>query len=53
MYATLNEIGKKFGLAGELYTYEVITMGNINSTYKATYMAQDGTLTPLRRWAIG
>ena len=29
MYATLNEIGKKFGLAGELYTYETITMGNI------------------------
>ncbi|MBQ2988600.1 MAG: aminoglycoside phosphotransferase family protein [Clostridia bacterium] len=46
MYATLNEIGKKFRLAGELYTYEVITMGNINSTYKATYMREDGSLKP-------
>ena len=45
MYATLNEIGQKFRLTGELYTYEVITMGNINSTYKATYMAEDGALT--------
>ena len=46
MYFTLNEIGKKFRLAGELYTYEVITMGNINSTYKVTYMREDGTLKP-------
>ena len=45
MYATLNEIWQKFRLTGELYTYEVITMGNINSTYKATYMAEDGALT--------
>ena len=44
MYATLNEIGRKFKLAGELYNYEVITIGNINSTYKVTYM-QDGNLT--------
>ena len=46
MYLTLNEIGKKFKLEGEFYTYEVITMGNINSTYKVTYMTTDGTLTP-------
>lgn len=44
MYATLTDIGQKFRLAGELYTYEVITMGNINSTYKVTYMREDGTL---------
>lgn len=44
MYATLNEIGKKFRLGGELYTYEVITMGNINSTYKVTYMRENGSL---------
>ena len=44
MYTTLNEIGQKFRLAGELYTYETITMGNINSTYKVTYMREDGTL---------
>ena len=46
MYVTLNEIGKKFRLVGELYTYEVITMGNINSTYKVTYMREDGSLKP-------
>ncbi len=45
MYSTLNEIGKKFGLDGELYTYDVITMGNINSTYKVTYTLDDGSLT--------
>ena len=44
MYATLNEIGKKFRLLGELYTYEVITMGNINSTYKVTYLRENGSL---------
>lgn len=46
MYVTLNEIGQKFNLKGELYTYEAITMGNINSTYKVTYMTEDGDLTP-------
>ena len=46
MYETLIEIGKKFRLEGELYTYEVITMGNINSTYKVTYTKDDGSLTP-------
>jgi thiamine kinase-like enzyme len=45
MYATLNEIGKKFNLPGEFYTYKVITIGNINSTYKVTYITEDGTLT--------
>lgn len=45
MYVTLNEIGKKFRLGGELYTYDVITMGNINSTYKVTYRTEDGCLT--------
>lgn len=45
MYSTLNDIGKKFGLSGELYTYEVITRGNINSTYKVTYSQEDGGLT--------
>lgn len=45
MYSTLIEIGHKFTLEGELYSYETITMGNINSTYKATYMKEDGSLT--------
>lgn len=46
MYATLTEIGNKFKLAGEFYTYEVITMGNINSSYKVTYIENNGNLTP-------
>ena len=45
MYSTLNEIGTKFGLTGELYTYEVITRGNINSTYKVTYTEEDTGLS--------
>ncbi len=44
MYSTLNEIGQKFRLDGELYSYDVITIGNINSTYKVTYRTADGTM---------
>lgn len=44
MYSTLNEIGQKFRLDGQLYSYDVITMGNINSTYKVTYRTDDGQL---------
>ena len=44
MYKTLSEVGKKFRLAGEVYSYNVITMGNINSTYKVTYTKPDNTL---------
>ena len=44
MYDTLKEIGQKFRLHGELYSYKAITMGNINSTYKVTYMQEDKTL---------
>ena len=44
MYQTLAEIGKKFRLVGELYSYDLITMGNINSTYKVTYTRNDGSL---------
>ncbi len=46
MYSTLNEIGQKFRLTGELYTYEQITMGHINSTYKVTYLKDEGRLKP-------
>ena len=46
MYQTLAEIGSKFRLNGELYSYEPITMGNINSTYKVTYLRADGSLKP-------
>lgn len=44
MYSTLKEIGQKFRITGELYTYEPITMGHINSTYKVTYTKDDGSL---------
>ena len=46
MYNTLSEIGKKFRLEGEIYSYEAITMGNINSTYKVTYQREDDSLKP-------
>ena len=45
MYLTLKEIGQKFKLEGELYSYDAITIGNINSTYKVTYTSEDGELT--------
>ncbi|MBQ3075363.1 MAG: phosphotransferase, partial [Clostridia bacterium] len=44
MYSILNQIGQKFKIQGELYSYDTITMGNINSTYKVTYMNADNTL---------
>lgn len=44
MFNTLKEIGEKFRIKGELYSYEAITMGNINATYKVTYMREGGEL---------
>lgn len=44
MFNTLTVIGKKFRIVGEIYSYNAITMGNINATYKVTYMREDGTL---------
>ncbi len=44
MFNTLKEVGKKFRLQGEIYSYDAITMGNINSTYKVTYMREDDIL---------
>lgn len=44
MYSTLSEIGRKFRLRGEIYSFDTITMGNINSTYKVTYMRDDNSL---------
>ena len=41
MFDTIKLIGKKFRLPGELYSYSVITVGNINSTYKVTYAVGD------------
>lgn len=44
MYSVLDMIGQKFRLPGEIYSYNAITMGNINSTYKVTYTQNDGSL---------
>lgn len=44
MYEILRMIGEKFRLVGELYAYDVITIGNINETYKVTYKNEDGSL---------
>lgn len=37
MFETLKMVGTKFRLPGVLYSYDTITLGNINSTYKVTY----------------
>lgn len=44
MFNTLKELGQKFRLPGEIYSYDAITMGNINSTYKVTYTQNDNSL---------
>ena len=44
MFDTLKEIGQMFCLPGELYSYDAITVGSINSTYKVTYIQADGQL---------
>lgn len=41
MFDKLKEIGELFRLPNTLYTYEAITQGNINSTYKVTYRSAD------------
>lgn len=38
MFETIKYIGEKFRLPGERYSYTTITVGNINATYKATYI---------------
>lgn len=44
MHNTLTVIGQKFRLVGEIYSYQTITIGNINSTFKVTYRRPDETL---------
>ena len=44
MFETLQQVGDAFGLAGEFYSYDVITMGNINSTFKVTYILENKAL---------
>ena len=43
MFDTLKEVGRKFRLPGEIYSYDVITIGNINATYKVTYTRDDNS----------
>lgn len=45
MYSILKTVGQKFCLPGEIYSYDTITIGNINSTYKVTYTREDNSLT--------
>ena len=42
MRATLEKIGQKFMLNGELHSYDALTSGIINGTYKVTYKQADG-----------
>lgn len=44
MFNTLEEIGQKFRPPGEIDSCDAITMGNINSTYKVTYVQNDNSL---------
>lgn len=44
MYSILKAVGQKFRLPGEIYSYDTITIGNINSTYKVTYTQNDSAL---------
>jgi len=37
MFETLKKVGEQFRIPGILYSYDTITLGNINSTYKVTY----------------
>ncbi|MBR6348943.1 MAG: hypothetical protein IKR67_00195, partial [Lachnospiraceae bacterium] len=38
MHDSLKAIGEKFNLHGTFYACETITNGNVNSTYKVTYL---------------
>jgi len=44
MFETLKLVGEKFRLPDTFYSYDVITLGNINSTYKVTYQRPDKSL---------
>lgn len=43
MFEKIKEIGTAFRLTGELDSYDVITNGNINATYRVTYRRDDGS----------
>ncbi len=44
MFNTLKQVGIQFRLPGTIYTYNTITLGNINATYKVTYQNSDKSL---------
>ena len=44
MFEILKSVGEKFRLKGSIYSYDTITHGNINSTYKVTYVEDDHSL---------
>lgn len=39
----LQQVGKAFNIPGPFFSYEEITSGNVNHTYKANYISDDGT----------
>ena len=39
----LQQVGKAFKLEGPFYSYEEISQGNVNRTYKVNYILDDGT----------
>ena len=43
MFDTIKNIGREFRLPGELYSYDTVTNGNINTTYRVTYRHEDGS----------
>ena len=43
MFETLKQVGYRFRIPGELYSFDAITLGNINSTYKVTYQNENGS----------
>jgi type IV secretion system protein VirD4 len=43
MFEALKQVGYRFCISGELYSFDAITLGNINSTYKVTYQKEDGS----------
>ena len=43
MFETISKIGSVFRLPGTLDTFDIITNGNINTTYRVTYRTDDGS----------
>ena len=39
----LQQVGNKFNLPGPFFSYEEINIGNVNHTYRADYIRDDGT----------